>query len=107
MTDHQQRVVFAPDVVLQVIDGEALVLRLSDETAFALNETGTRIAQLIGAGTEMPVLIDLLAAQYQRDRSEVERDVNDLVRVLVSKRLVVHSPPEKMEKMDRSDESSE
>ena len=86
------RVAFAPDVVLQVIDGEALVLRLGDETAFALNETGTRIAQLIGDGTDIPALIDRLAGEYGKSRTEVEQAVNDLVRVLVSKKLVIQGP---------------
>ena len=88
------RVVFARDVVLQVIDGEALVLKLGDETAFALNGTGTRIAQLIEAGVEMSVVIDRLAAEYQQSRSEVERHVTNLVRVLVDKGLVIHQPSE-------------
>ena len=86
------RVAFAPDVVLQVIDGEALVLKLGDETAFALNETGTRIAQLIGDGTDIPAQIDRLAGEYGKSRTEVEQAVNDLVRVLVSKKLVIQGP---------------
>ena len=47
MADLWQQLSFAPDVVVQVINGEALILKLHDEEVFSLNETGARVAQLI------------------------------------------------------------
>ncbi len=79
MTDHQQRFVFAADVILQVIDREALILKLDDEVAFSLNETGARIGQLIAEGYGLDALVDILASEYATPRSEVEREVTSLV----------------------------
>ena len=94
MTNDQHALRFAPDVVLQVIDGEALLIKLHDEVVFALNETGTRIAQLIGQGVGTRALIDCLAAEYEAGRAEVEEEVNTLLGALIARGVVVASPEE-------------
>ena len=89
MTDHPQNLSFAPDVVVQVINGEALILKLLEEEVFSLNETGARVAQLIGEGRSLDAVIDALTDEYPIAREDIEREVNDLVQALVSKGLVV------------------
>lgn len=89
MTDHWQKLAFAPDVVVQVINGEALILKLQEEEVFSLNETGARIAQLIGEGRSVDAVVDTLTAEYETSRADIEREVIDLVQALVSKGLVV------------------
>ena len=39
MVEHPQKLSFAPDVVVQVINGEALILQLQAEEVFSLNKT--------------------------------------------------------------------
>ena len=89
MVDHWQTFSFAPDVVVQVINGEALILKLQEEEVFSLNETGARVAQLIGDGRSLDAVIDTLTAEYETSRQDIEREVTDLVQTLVSKGLVV------------------
>ena len=89
MVDHWQKFSFAPDVVVQVINGEALILKLQEEEVFSLNETGARVAQLIGDGRSLDAVIDTLTAEYETSRQDIEREVTDLVQTLVSKGLVV------------------
>ena len=89
MLDHWQTFSFAPDVVVQVINGEALILKLQEEEVFSLNETGARVAQLIGEGRSLGAVIDTLTAEYEMSRQDIEREVTDLVQTLVSKGLVV------------------
>ncbi len=89
MTDPQRRFTFAADVILQVIDREALILKLDDEVAFALNETGARIGQLIAEGHGIDALVDILAREYAIPRSDVEREVMSLVEELLAKGLLV------------------
>lgn len=89
MVDHRQTFSFAPDVVVQVIKGEALILKLQEEEVFSLNETGARVAQLIDEGRSLDAMIDTLTAEYETSRQDIEREVNDLVQALVSKGLVV------------------
>jgi hypothetical protein len=89
MVDHWQKFSFAPDVVVQVINGEALILKLQEEEVFSLNETGARVAQLIAEGRSLDAVIDTLTAEYETSRQDIEREVTDLVQTLVSKGLVV------------------
>ena len=89
MTDRQQKFVFAADVILQVIDREALLLKLDDEVAFSLNETGARIGQLIVEGHDLDALVSILAEEYATPRSDVEREVRSLVQALLQKGLLV------------------
>ena len=93
MTDRWQKLSFAPDVVVQVINGEALILKLQDEEVFSMNETGARDAQLIDEGRTLDGVIDALTDEYATPREEIERAVDDLVQALVSKGLVVRREP--------------
>ena len=92
MAEKWQRVLFAPDVVVQVINDEALILKLQDEEVFALNETGARIARLITEGEPLERVIDILTGEYATNRTDVEREVSALVQTLLSKGLVVPWP---------------
>jgi len=83
------KVSFAPDVIVQTIDGEALILKLQDEEVFSLNATGARIAQLIGEGQRLDTLIDILSSEYGLSSKDVEREVDSLVQKLLSKGLVI------------------
>lgn len=89
MPDTPRRVRFAPDTVLQVIDGDALILKLQQEAVFSLNETGARIAELIAEGKTIDEIVETLAAEYDRSRDDLERDVRDLVTALLSRGLLV------------------
>ena len=89
MADRWQQLSFAPDVVVQVINGEALILKLHDEEVFSLNETGARIAQLIEQRRSLDELIDTLTDEYETASEQIAREVNDLVQALVSKGLVI------------------
>jgi len=80
---------FAPDVVLQVIDDEALILKLQQEVVFALNETGARIAHLIGEGQSIDLVSQTLAREYERCVTEIRPEVERLIDVLKSKGVLV------------------
>ena len=82
---------FAPDVVLQVIDDEALILKLQQEVVFALNETGARIAHLIGEGQSIDLVSETLAHEYERCVTEIRPEVERLIDVLKSKGVLVVS----------------
>lgn len=89
MADRAQRLSFAPDVIVQTIDGEALILKLHDEEVFSLNQTGARVARLIADGQPLDAIIDILSAEYGVGRSDVQREVGDLVRALVTRGLLI------------------
>ena len=92
MTENDQTVSLAAGVVLQVIDGEALILNLNDEAVFSLNETGARIARLIEEGQPLRVIAETLSREYDISREDAQREVEGLVTVLREQRLVISRP---------------
>lgn len=84
-------VTLAPDVVLRVINGEALLLKLNAEDVFALNDTGTRIVQLMTEGRDLEAVVDALQDEYGVERVELRQAVKDLVDALRARGLVAVS----------------
>jgi hypothetical protein len=78
----------APDVVLQQIGDEAVLLKLNEETAFVLNGTAAGIAALIEQGLPVPAIVEELARQYASPADVVAGDVRALIDVLVRRGLV-------------------
>jgi hypothetical protein len=89
MPEDFHRVAFAPDVVLQMIDGEAVLLKLQDEAVFSLNQTGARVAALIAEGQPVEAVIDTLGREYGARPQDLERDVRLLVQTLLSRGLLI------------------
>lgn len=78
-----------PDAVLQITDGEAILMKLNDEDMFALNQTGAAIVQRIADGQTVDAVVDALTETYAVDRADVERDVNALIQDLVQRGLLL------------------
>ncbi len=79
----------SPDAVLQLGDGEALIVKLNAEDMFALNDTGAQIVQRIVGGRPVLAVIEELAGEYNAGTEDVARDVQRLVAELVGRGLLV------------------
>lgn len=77
------------DVVAEVLDGEAVLLNLTSGVYFGLNETGTRVWQLIQTYGDLPTVVRCMADEFAIDAAKVDRDVMQLVQDLLEKRLLV------------------
>lgn len=78
----------APDVVMQAAEGEALLVKLSAEDIFALNQTGAEIVGRLSAGESLETLVTDLVQTYDAPADDVARDVEALVAALVARGLV-------------------
>jgi hypothetical protein len=83
-----RRFALPPDVVLQLIDGDGLLLHLAREDVFALNATGARIAQLLADGMELDRVIDAVTTEFDVDRAEVAASAGELVDDLIARGLL-------------------
>jgi hypothetical protein len=83
---------FAPDVVMQVIGHEAVLVNLQTEAVFALNSTAARTTQLIVEQQPWTVIVDTLAAEYGVTADEVRSAVAELVTALVRQGLLLTQP---------------
>jgi hypothetical protein len=90
MTEPQEA--FAPnreDVAAKVIDGELIIIRLSDGTYYSMDNVGSSAWQLIETGHPLPEVIRTLSTWYATPVERVESDVSSLVRELLAERLIV------------------
>jgi hypothetical protein len=92
MPDLAAQYAFPPDVVLQIIAGDALLLKLDREDVFALNATGAEIAQLLADRHSLGSIIDTLCARFGADRDAIAADVQALVAALLAKGLLERVP---------------
>lgn len=84
--------VFAPngeDVAAKVIDGELIIIRLSDGTYYATDNVGACVWQLIEARCSLPEVVRTVAEWYGAPDAQVEQDVRALVGELLSEQLIV------------------
>ncbi len=89
MTASDRTLQFAPDVVLRATSDEALLLKLGEETAFALNATAARVATLVQLGKSLEQIVDCLSDEYERPAADIAGDVRELVMTLIDRGLLI------------------
>ena len=61
-------ITISKDVLAQELDGETVLLDLSGERFFGLDEVSTRIWQLLGEGADEAAIVDRLLEEYDVGR---------------------------------------
>jgi hypothetical protein len=82
------RVRVSPEVLLQEIGGESVLLDIASESYFGLNRVGTRIWQLLDGGKDLRAAFDIVLAEYDVSAERLEPDVIALVGQLADAGLV-------------------
>lgn len=87
--------VLKPEVVADVIDGEAVIMNLKTGRYFSSQGTGGECWDALAAGLSVAQLVDQLAEKYAADRATIEAAVAGFVEDLVSHELIAPSdaPP--------------
>jgi hypothetical protein len=78
----------AGGIAARVVDGEAVVITLSDGQVHFLNGTGTLLWQRVDGAHAVKDLIALLAERFEVDDEEASRDVLEFVRELEEKGII-------------------
>ncbi|HET9332917.1 MAG TPA: PqqD family protein [Gemmatimonadota bacterium] len=92
---HQTYRVMKPEVVADVIDGEAVIMNLKTGQYFSSDGTGSDCWDALAAGLSVAQLVDQLTEKYAADRTTIESAVVEFVQDLVSNMLIAPSdaPP--------------
>jgi hypothetical protein len=92
---HQTYRVLKPEVVADIIDGEAVIMNLKTGQYFSSQGTGSDCWDALAAGFSVAQLVDQLAVAYASDRATIESVVEKFVEDLVSHMLIAPSnaPP--------------
>lgn len=73
----------SPDVLVQHVGEECVLLDLASEKYYALNEVGARAWQSFVLGRSVQKTIDTLLTEYDVTEEDLNRDVRALVRSLL------------------------
>ena len=87
-----QRVAPSRDVLSQELDGETVLLDLTSETYFGLNETGTRVWQLICETDTVEGVFRSLLAEHDIEETTLVEDLHELIKDLSSSGLITLQP---------------
>lgn len=80
------------EVAAKVIDGELIVIRLSDGTYYSTDNVGATAWSLIEAHRDLASIVRTIARWYGVPAERVASDVEGLVRELLAERLIVAAP---------------
>ena len=76
------------DVAWRMIEGEAVIITPSDSTMHTLNETGTRIWELIDGARSLGEVAEALQAEFEVDEKKAREDTLWFAECLAKKGLV-------------------
>jgi len=79
----------APDVVAASMGEIALLLHVNDWVYLELNESGSRIWELLEDGRGVPQLVSALVKEFAIDPEDCAEDTTDFLSMLESKKFVV------------------
>ena len=88
-----RRVVRSKDVLLQVVDGEAVLLHAARGEYYGLNRVGTAMWQSLDGGTTIAAAYEKLADQFDVERERLKADLTHLIGDLLAHGLVRLDPP--------------
>lgn len=94
---HQTYRVTKPEVVADVIDGEAVIMNLKTGKYFNSEGTGGECWDALASGLSVAQIVDQLAAKYSADRTTIASGVEEFVQDLVAHKLITPcdtAPPE-------------
>jgi hypothetical protein len=77
-----------PDVLIQELQGESVLLNVRTGRYFGLDEVGTRMWAAFTTAESLRAACDALLAEYDVDRERLEQDLKALVEKLVEHGLV-------------------
>ena len=83
-----QSIKVLPDILSQEVSGETVLLDLNSENYFGLNDVGTRIWQLIQEDGDLQKVYDTMLDEYDVDKKQLEKDMEELVAKLVDAGLI-------------------
>jgi hypothetical protein len=81
-------ITISPEVMLQEISGEAVLLDLKSESYFGLDAVGTRIWRLVEQDGHLKAVYSELLAEYDVDPARLEIDLKQLIGQLADAGLV-------------------
>ena len=88
MSPETRTTVNVRDVAAKVIDGEAIIMNLSNGLYYSMDNVGAVVWELLGRGQSLDEIADVLTGLYRVERATAMVDVQRLVRELLDENLM-------------------
>lgn len=82
----------APDVMIQEVGDESVLLDLKTERYLGLNEVGTRMWRVLLESDSIQAAYETLLAEYDVTPQQLEEDLRDLLDRLLANALITTEP---------------
>lgn len=83
------RVRIAPEVMIQEVGGESVILDLKTERYLGMDEVGTRIWQVLMDSASIQAAYDALLAEYEVAPLQLEDDLREFIERLLENGLIL------------------
>ena len=83
-----QRIRAPDDVLVQMLEGEAVLLNLNTESYFGLDEVGARMWTLLTESDSIQTAYEVLVEEYDVTPEQLRADLTDLIDRLVEQGLI-------------------
>ena len=83
-----QKLVVTQDTLINVIEGESVLLNLKSESYFGLDQVGTRMWNLLTTSDSIRSAYTTLLDEYDVPEERLRLDMQDLIEALISNGLV-------------------
>jgi hypothetical protein len=84
------------DVAAKVVDGEAVIINLSNGVYYSLDRVGGVIWELLDSGRSLVEIVELVTERYDVSADRVQADLEHLAAQLVEERIVEPADGERM-----------
>lgn len=92
MASFADRVAVPPHVLVRFLEGESVLLNIETERYFGLDDTGTRMWQLLTSLPSIDAAYRQLLAEYEVEPGLLRLNLEDLVRRLADNGLIHVTP---------------
>ena len=82
----------AGHVAWRRVDDEVVVLDLDSSAYYSLNDTGSRMWELLAAGHPLDNVVSLVSDEYGHAVADVSRDADALLKDLLREKLLAPAP---------------
>jgi Coenzyme PQQ synthesis protein D (PqqD) len=82
------------EIAAKVLEGEAIMINLSNGIYYSLNKAGALMWELIAAGYRLGDVVTVVTKRYDVSAQQVEADLGRLAQELLQERLVAAAGPD-------------
>lgn len=86
--DFSSKVVQSPETLINIIEGESVLLNLKNESYYGLDEVGTRMWELLTTSESIQAAFEKLLDEYEVDAETLRTDLEEMLDNLIDNGLV-------------------